>query len=44
VLGSAGVEKVLEVDLSDAELNALQSSAASVHEGQSEVAQMLSLA
>jgi len=44
VLGSAGVEKVLEVDLSDAELNALQSSATSVHEGQSEVAQMLSLA
>ncbi|HIG05800.1 MAG TPA: malate dehydrogenase [Planctomycetes bacterium] len=44
VLGANGVEKILEVELNKTELDALQSSASSVHEGQGEVAQMLSLA
>ena len=44
VLGANGVEKILEVELNKTELEALQSSASSVHEGQGEVAQMLSLA
>ena len=44
VLGSDGVEKILEVELNDVDLNALQSSATSVHAGQVEVAQMLSIA
>ena len=44
VLGENGVEKILEVELDQAELDALRSSASSVHEGQGEVAQMLSLA
>lgn len=44
VLGADGVEKVLEVDLSDADREALHSSASAVQDGQQEIAGMLSLA
>ena len=44
ILGSDGVEKILEVDLSASESEALQTSAAAVHAGQAEVAQMISIA
>ena len=44
VLGANGVEKILEVDLSDADREALHASASAVSEGQQEIAGMLSLA
>ena len=44
ILGSDGVEKILEVELSASESEALQTSAAAVHAGQAEVAQMISIA
>ncbi|MGB1660942.1 MAG: malate dehydrogenase [Planctomycetota bacterium] len=44
VLGANGVEKILEVDLSDADREALHASASAVNEGQQEIAGMLSLA
>ena len=44
VLGAKGVEKILEVDLSDADRKALHASASAVNEGQQEIAGMLSLA
>jgi malate dehydrogenase len=44
ILGSDGVEKILEVELSSDESAALKASAAAVHEGQAEVAQMISIA
>ncbi|MEE2883739.1 MAG: malate dehydrogenase [Planctomycetota bacterium] len=43
ILGSDGVEKIIEVELSSAESEALQASAAAVHDGQTEVAQMINI-
>ena len=43
ILGSDGVEKIIEVELSSAESEALQASAAAVHDRQTEVAQMINI-
>jgi len=43
ILGSNGVEKIIEVELSAEESDALKASASSVHDGQTEVAQMINI-
>lgn len=44
ILGSNGVERIIEVELSADESEALKKSASAVHEGQAEVAQMINIA